>query len=126
MPMAKPGTSKHEKGLAIDIQNYKDPAAVAAMNKQGLFQTVMPSDPVHFTLPKAEEGAAFSGPDSGYQATLHGTEAVIPLNNGGGNFVQLFEQMAMMMGQQAGSLDELVRIAKSGNDISNKILRQQA
>ena len=126
MPMAKPGTSKHEKGLAIDIQNYKDPAAVTAMNKQGLFQTVMPSDPVHFTLPKAEEGAAFSGPDSGYQATLHGTEAVIPLNNGGGNFVQLFEQMAMMMGQQAGSLDELVRIAKSGNDISNKILRQQA
>jgi GH24 family phage-related lysozyme (muramidase) len=74
----------------------------------------------------AEEGGAFSGPDSGYPATLHGDEAVIPLNNGSGNFVQLFEQMAMMMGQQAGSLDELVRIAKSGNDISNKILRQQA
>jgi lysozyme len=74
----------------------------------------------------AEEGGAFSGPNSGYPATLHGDEAVIPLNNNSGNFVQLFEQMAMMMGQQAGSLDELVRIAKSGNDISNKILRQQA
>ena len=71
----------------------------------------------------AEEGGAFSGPNSGYAATLHGDEAVIPLNNGGGNFVQLFEQMAMMMGQQAGSLDELVRIAKNGNDISTKILR---
>jgi hypothetical protein len=28
-----------------------------------------------------------------------------------------------MMGQQAGALEELVRIAKSGNDISTKILR---
>ena len=74
----------------------------------------------------AEEGGEFSGPDSGYPATLHGREAVIPLDNGSGNFVQLFEQMAMMMGQQASSLDELVRIAKNGNDISNKILRQQA
>ena len=74
----------------------------------------------------AEEGGEFSGPDSGYPATLHGDEAVVPLNNSNGNFVQLFEQMAMMMGQQASSLDELVRIAKNGNDISNKILRQQA
>jgi hypothetical protein len=38
----------------------------------------------------------------------------------------MFEQMAMMMGQQAGALEELVRIAKNGNDISTKILRQQA
>ena len=74
----------------------------------------------------AEEGGEFSGPDSGYPAPLHGREAVIPLDNGSGNFVQLFEQMAMMMGQQASSLDELVRIAKNGNDISTKILRQQA
>jgi len=78
------------------------------------------------SLVSAAEGGLFSGPDSGYPATLHGREAVIPLENGGGNFVQLFEQMAMMMGQQANSLDELVRIAKSGNDISTKILRQQA
>ena len=125
MPMAKPGTSKHERGLAIDIQNYRDAAAVAAMNQQGLYQTV-PKDPVHFTLPKAEEGGAFSGPDSGYPAILHGDEAVVPLNNNSGNFVQLFEQMAMMMGQQASALDELVRITKSGNDISNKMLRMQS
>jgi hypothetical protein len=97
---------------------------LAALGANGLRQTV-PKDPVHFQI-EAADGGAFSGPDSGYPATLHGEEAVIPLNNGGGNFVQLFEQMAMMMGQQAGSLDELVRIAKNGNDISNKILRQQA
>jgi hypothetical protein len=124
MPVAKPGRSSHESGNAVDIQNYSDPKALAALGANGLRQTV-PKDPVHFQI-EAADGGAFSGPDSGYPATLHGEEAVIPLNNSGGNFVQLFEQMAMMMGQQAGALDELVRIAKSGNDISNKILRQQA
>lgn len=124
MPVAKPGRSSHESGNAVDIQNYTDPKALAALGANGLRQTV-PKDPVHFQI-EAADGGEFSGPDSGYPATLHGREAVIPLDNGGGNFVQLFEQMAMMMGQQAGYLDELVRIAKSGNDISTKILRQQA
>ena len=74
----------------------------------------------------AEEGGAFSGPDSGYPATLHGDEAVIPLNNGSGNFVKIFEDMAMMMGKQVGAMDELIRVAKNSNDIQTKILRQQA
>jgi hypothetical protein len=73
MPIGKPGTSKHERGLAVDIQNYKDPAAVAAMNKQGLFQTV-PRDPVHFTA--AKTGGMFSGPTEGYFVQLHGKEFV--------------------------------------------------
>jgi hypothetical protein len=73
MPIGRPGTSKHERGLAVDIQNYKDPAAVAAMNKQGLFQTV-PRDPVHFTA--AKTGGMFSGPTEGYFVQLHGKEFV--------------------------------------------------
>jgi hypothetical protein len=73
MPIGKPGTSKHERGLAVDIQNYNDPAAVAAMNKQGLFQTV-PKDPVHFEA--AKTGAMFSGPSDGYFVQLHGKEFV--------------------------------------------------
>ena len=78
MPIGKPGTSKHERGLAVDIQNYNDPKAVAAMNKQGLFQTV-PKDPVHFEVPKAMEGGAFDGPNSGYPVELHGkNESVWP------------------------------------------------
>ena len=78
MPIGKPGTSKHERGLAVDIQNYKDPKAVAAMNKQGLRQTV-PDDPVHFEVPKAMEGGAFAGPNSGYPVELHGkNESVWP------------------------------------------------
>lgn len=33
------------------------------------------------TLPKAEKGGIFSGPDSGYLAELHGNEMVVPLDN---------------------------------------------
>lgn len=73
MPIAKPGSSKHERGLAIDIQNYNDKNAVAAMNKQGLFQTV-PNDPVHFEM--ANTGAMFTGPTEGYFVQLHGKEFV--------------------------------------------------
>jgi hypothetical protein len=72
--VGKPGRSKHERGLAVDIQNYEDPVAVAAMNKQGLFQTVMPKDPVHFTA--AKTGGMFSGPTEGYFVQLHGKEFV--------------------------------------------------
>ena len=49
MPIGRPGKSRHEKGSAIDIQNYNDPVAVAALNRQGLIQAV-PGDPVHFQL----------------------------------------------------------------------------
>ena len=54
MAVGKPGTSKHEKGLAVDVQQYTDPIAVAALNKQGLYQTVK-NDPVHFTLAENNE-----------------------------------------------------------------------
>lgn len=124
MPVAAPGASLHERGMAVDIQNYADPQALAALNASGLRQTV-PKDPVHFQL-QAADGGVFSGPDSGYPAALHGEEAVIPLNNGGGNFVKIFEDMAMMMGKQVGAIDELIRVAKNGNDIQTKILRNQA
>ena len=73
MAIAKPGMSKHERGLAIDIQNYNDPTAVAAMNRQGLFQTVK-NDPVHFEA--ARTGAMFEGPKEGYFVQLHGKEFV--------------------------------------------------
>jgi LAS superfamily LD-carboxypeptidase LdcB len=125
MAVAKPGRSKHEQGLAIDIQNYRDPAAVSAMNSKGLSQTV-PNDPVHFEIPSAEEGGIVSGPASGYQTTMHGTEAVIPMQNNSGDFVKMFETMAAQSSRMADMLETLVRAQRDGNDISTKILRQQA
>ena len=77
MRVGKPGTSVHEHGLAVDIQQYTDSQAVQAFNNQGLFQKV-PNDPVHF---QARNGAIMSGPTSGYPVDImaHGTEAIVPL-----------------------------------------------
>jgi LAS superfamily LD-carboxypeptidase LdcB len=83
MPIAKPNPNRlsmHQRGLAVDIQNYNDRAAIAIMNKYGLFQTVR-NDPVHFTMPGAKTGGIFRGPDTGYLAMLHGDEMVIPAND---------------------------------------------
>jgi hypothetical protein len=78
MAIGKPGRSLHEKGEAVDIQNYKDPDAVTALNKQGLSQKV-PGDPVHF---QALNGGVMDGAQSGYpvEGTMHGREAIIPLD----------------------------------------------
>jgi hypothetical protein len=128
MPVAEPGTSKHELGHAVDIQNYTDPAAVAAMNRQGLKQTVPDNkDPVHFSFAK---GGIASGPKSGYKAMLHGTEAVVPLpdgkqipvnmqNSNGGN---LTKQMDMMSAQLL-RLDEMVILMRRQVGVSDKMLR---
>lgn len=71
MPVAPPGTSKHEFGKAVDVQNYGDPNLVAAFNAHGLRQTV-PRDPVHFE--EARHEGSFSGPSSGYPIILHKDE----------------------------------------------------
>lgn len=119
MPIGKPGTSKHERGLAVDIQNYTDPQAVAAFNRQGLFQRV-PNDPVHFTF---EDGGVASGPRSGYNARLHGDELVLPLNNNAGNFVKLFEQMAETNKAMVGMMQEMVTAQKNSVGVQEKMLR---
>ena len=77
MPVAKPGRSRHESGKAIDIQNYQNDKARTALNSQGLYQTIMPKDPVHFE--QARNGGVFNGSTGGYPVTLHGREAVVPM-----------------------------------------------
>jgi predicted chitinase len=79
MAVGKPGTSNHEKGRAIDIQQgVGDAEAITALNRQGLSQTV-PNDPVHF---QAKTGGVFKGPSTGYNVELHGEEMVVPVNEG--------------------------------------------
>jgi hypothetical protein len=151
MPVGKPGTSRHEHGIAVDIQNYGDPKAVAAMNNQGLYQKV-PNDPVHFQFAK---GGISMGPRSGYLATLHGPEAIVPLpdgksipvkmdaNNSASGMMDSFRgDLNNMMGQirdvlillsdktndpkMVGLMDEMVRAQKSSVDIQQKMLRATA
>ena len=141
MDIAKPGRSLHERGEAVDIQNYKDPAAVAAMNNQGLSQKV-PKDPVHF---QARSGGVFTGSNSGYPVTLHGREAVVPMpdpssklkveknelssvtnNNSNSvsestsnNMTNMFSDVMEMM---AAKLDAVIDKLANSNDTQEKLL----
>lgn len=143
--VGKPGRSLHEKGKAVDIQNYEDPDAIAAFNKQGLSQKV-PNDPVHF---QASGGAMVSGPKSGYpvEATFHGNEIVAPLDPNSIIAKMLTstpEQAANMANQNsvttnstpentgltlevftmlAEKLDEMITILSTSNDTQEQLLK---
>jgi len=84
---------------------------------------------IHVEVPKAEFGGILSGPKSGYQAMLHGDEAVVPLAGGRSIPVEMPGLTATMSGQmdmmaiQITKLDELIDAMRSNNDISNKILK---
>ena len=85
MPVAPPGSSLHEQGKAVDIQEgISSSVAIAALNSQGLFQTV-PNDPVHFQ-PKAYGDGGIVEPKPGGTPAILGeagqAEAVIPLKGG--------------------------------------------
>ena len=75
------------------------------------------------SLVSAAEGGVFSGPKSGYPATLHGDEAVIPLNNNSGDFVKMFEDMASSNREMLGMMQEMVKAQRSSVDIQSKILK---
>lgn len=78
LPAARPGTSRHERGIAVDIQEGRDSAVRDLLAKYGLYRAAGDSDPIHYEL-KAEKGGLFTGPKTGYPITLHGTEIVAPL-----------------------------------------------
>jgi len=80
MRVGQPGTSSHELGQAIDIQQGKsDQLAIDILNKYGLKQTVA-NDPVHFAFPKANDGGIGNGPETGYPVELHGRELIQPID----------------------------------------------
>jgi LAS superfamily LD-carboxypeptidase LdcB len=49
-PVARPGTSDHEQGLAVDIAGSHVDAVVAVAAAAGLCRPLPESDPVHFEL----------------------------------------------------------------------------
>ena len=77
MLVGEPGKNNaHTNGTAVDIQEGKsDPRAMGALEAVGLFKRYGEKDPVHFEVSANLEGIA-SGPESGYNATLHGNELI--------------------------------------------------
>jgi hypothetical protein len=49
-PVARPGTSDHETGLAVDIPRAEVPDVLAVAGLTGLCQPLPESDPVHFVV----------------------------------------------------------------------------
>ena len=49
-PVARPGTSDHESGLAVDIPRAEVPDVLAVAGLAGLCQPLPGSDPVHFVV----------------------------------------------------------------------------
>lgn len=78
-PRAAPGMSLHQQGRALDIQSeqVRELMSNNLLGKYGFKN--LEGDPPHIYMRK---GGIADGPDSGYPATLHGTEAVVPLPNG--------------------------------------------
>jgi hypothetical protein len=79
---------------------------------------------------KLSNGGIASGPTSGYSATLHGTEAVVPLPNGKTipvempGFTSSLADQTSLMSQQLDKLDELVRVMQNQVNLSSKILQR--
>ena len=79
--------------------------------------------------PWAANGGVFSGPKTGYSATLHGNEAVVPLPSGDKIPVEMdgistmFDEQVSIMTDHVSRLDELVKLLRTGTEISNRILR---
>ncbi len=123
-PVAPPGNSDHERGVAIDIQNFNDPIAVRSMNEAGLFQRVA-NDNVHFS---ARFGRLTSGPLSGYRATLHGNEVVIPLSNGTTipldmtPLIRNLDSNAQAIAAQIERLDDLIMLSRDTLNVNRKML----
>ncbi len=49
-PVARPGTSDHERGLAVDVPRHVVADLVAVADEAGLCQPLPESDPVHFVV----------------------------------------------------------------------------
>ena len=137
----KSPSSNHTKGLAADFALASDPTPQAGKEIADMLRKMGASyvqDEYNNKSAKATGGhfhvevPTFA--DGGYLAEgklgiageagpefVQGPASITPM----GDITGVFNNMAMMIGQQTGAIEELIRVAKNGNDIQTKILRQQ-
>lgn len=130
-PKAAPGKSLHNVGKALDINSSQ----VAELTAKGLLSKfgfgTLPGDPPHIQMPQAATGGILSGPQSGYQAMLHGTEAVVPMNNKQAITVQQpansgMSEQIKVISMKINTLDSLISGMQKNTDLANKILQRTA
>jgi hypothetical protein len=138
----RPG-SKHTQGTALDVtmspppRNAEEADAIKEQIKKLGFSKVLDeyfrdrgpyTTGGHFHAELLTGGIA-TGPRSGYNAVLHGTEAVVPLPNGktipvemSGMQVNMDRQIGIL-GQQLSKMDELISAMREQTSVSQRILQ---
>jgi hypothetical protein len=138
--------SSHVKGLAMDFalgpaQRPKDRQEAAAMKQTltelGLINvrdeyfadvTNATSGPHFHAEVSARFGRLTSGPLSGYRATLHGNEVVIPLSNGTTipldmtPLIRNLDSNAQALSAQIQRLDDLIMLSRDTLNVNRKML----
>jgi hypothetical protein len=129
--------SKHAQGKALDF-TLTDPskAAQVAALIRGISGISYVQDEysnpssrataghIHAEI-SAANGAILSGPTSGYRPnlTMHGTEAIVPLNSQTAQSAFGNSDSTDIMSRQLDKLDELVRVMQNQVNVSTKILQ---
>lgn len=131
--------SEHVKGLALDFVLGRPPskeegAQIASMLK-GMGASYVQDEynnasakatggHIHAAV-SANYGAVLSGPSSGYKPniTMHGTEAVVPLNSPQAQNMGLGNQNTEIMAAQLEKLEEMVSVMKNQLSVSTKIMQ---
>jgi hypothetical protein len=140
----KDNPSKHKEGLALDfalsnVPTLEEGSQLASMIK-GLGASYVKDEyngssknktAGHFHAEvSAARGAILSGPVSGYKPnlTMHGTEAVVPLNKTPSNLEMpgLGSLDPGVMMAQLEKMDEMISVLKSQLGVSEKLLRYQS
>jgi len=140
------GNSKHLAGRAIDVvlnDPEKYPSALntikgmpgvsfAQYEKAGQVNangSVASGDHIHAEV-SAAKGAILSGPASGYKPnlTMHGTEAIVPLNNpnAAASIPGMGGMDLNMLTAQLDKMDEMVSVLKRQLGVSEKLLSYQS
>ena len=133
-----PGTNPLGSQLVTDMPaNISQMAAGLGLGWGGNWASK--KDAMHFSaaaseggtlLPSAATGGILGGPQSGYTAMLHGTEAVVPLPDGKSipvempNIVNALSEEAGLIAQQLIKMDDIMRVMQNQISVSNKILQR--
>lgn len=142
------GTSNHLTGKAVDLSTDSVNALIRAglLNKYGFKQN--PKSAWHISDDGFAMGGIATGPKSGYNALLHGTEAIVPLPDGKSIPVSMDQssaatvdntEMLQVMRELKASMDSMtnradnqrvvdalessIRTQRASNDILGKILQ---
>jgi hypothetical protein len=133
------GSSEHTKGLALDFalgtKPTKEEGAKIASILQGMGASYVqdeynnPSSKAtagHFhAAVSAANGAILSGPMGGYKPnlTMHGTEAIVPLNTPAQQEAAAGGMDNSLMMAQLDKFDEMISIMKNQLGVSTKIMQ---